>query len=170
MPAPGGGSAAALCAAMSASLVSMACRYTLGKEKYKLSQDSIKKILKKSVLFEKRLAGLVDKDIEAYASKDFKKAIQTPAQICSLSYELLELIDELLVKGNRNLLSDVALAAMLAESSFIGGLFYIRVNVKALGRKMRRYQKLVDEFSLLLKKVKTTRERVEDKVGKDIGR
>ena len=47
-PAPGGGSAAALTAAMGASLISMVINFTLGKPKYAKYESELKGILEKS--------------------------------------------------------------------------------------------------------------------------
>ena len=48
LPAPGGGSAAALNAALAVSLVSMVVNFTLGKPKYFAFELSLKKTLAKS--------------------------------------------------------------------------------------------------------------------------
>ncbi|MFH1691357.1 MAG: cyclodeaminase/cyclohydrolase family protein [Candidatus Omnitrophota bacterium] len=169
-PAPGGGSSAALAAAMAASLVSMVCHFSLGRQKYKKFESSIKKILKKSVSLQERLAELVDKDVQAYQAKNYKAAIEIPAKVCFCTQEILSLIDELLAKGNTNLFSDLAMAAALAESSFTCCFFYVRINVKTARLNMSGYKKLIDNFWRLSKRVKLLRKKVEEKVGNIIGR
>ncbi len=170
MPAPGGGSSAALSAAMAASLISMACRFTLGKDRYKAHERDVKKILKKSDFCAAKLTALIDKDIEAYKVKDLKAAIAVPAQVCFLSYDLLGLIEELLIKGNKNLFSDLAMAAALAEGSYASCFFYVRLNRRVAGFKALKYQTIERDLSCLLKKVKLLRKRIEVEVGKVIGR
>lgn len=169
-PSPGGGSSAALAAAMAASLVSMACYFTLGKEKYKRFDAAVKKILEKSVFLEAKLSALIDQDIQAYKDKDLQTAIEVPREVCFAGYDLLRLITELLLKGNKNLFSDLAMAAALAESSFSSCLFYIRVNAKMADTRVFKNKKLIGKLSLLLKKVKLLRKTIEVKVGKTIGR
>lgn len=170
MPAPGGGSSAALAAAMAASLVSMACRFTLGRKKYEAYEDAVKKVLEKSVALEAKLAVLFDQDIQAYRAGDLKAAIAVPAEVCFLSYEILNLIEILLIKGNKNLLSDLAMAAALAEGSYGCCLFYIRVNRKMAHLDTSKHKKLEKEISQLSKKVKLLRKKAEVGVGKIIGR
>ncbi len=65
-PAPGGGSAAALAAAIGAGLMSMVANYTVNNPKYKASQEKMAEILVKSENFRREFEGLVDKDVEAY--------------------------------------------------------------------------------------------------------
>ena len=48
LPAPGGGSAAALSAAMGAGLISMVVNFTLGKPKYAAYENQLKEIIEKS--------------------------------------------------------------------------------------------------------------------------
>ena len=169
LPAPGGGSVAALSAAMAAGLISMVCQFTLGKEKYKKSQSRIKEILSRSQQLQKRLGELVDEDVKAYRSKNLEKAIKVPVEICFLSYDLMMLAEEVIDRGNRNLVSDAGLAALLSEASFISGLFYIKVNLKYLKTKIKKYEKLTAELKDLLKKIKKIRKKVEVKVGYFIG-
>ena len=65
-PAPGGGSAAALSAAIGASLMSMVANYTIGNAKYKDSEAKVSEILKKSEKCRTEFQTLIDKDVEAY--------------------------------------------------------------------------------------------------------
>lgn len=169
-PAPGGGSSAALAAAMAASLVSMVCHFTLGRERYREFESLVKKILKKSIALQAVLITLVDKDVVAYQAKDYKAAIEVPAKVCLCSYEILNLINELLSKGNRNLFSDLAMAASLAEGSFTCCFFYVRINTKMASLNTPKYKKLIRGLSRLLQKVKLLRKKVEVKVGDIIGR
>ena len=62
LPAPGGGSAAALNAAMGASLISMVVNFTLGKPKYAAFEEELKDILAKSEKLRKDFLDLVDLD------------------------------------------------------------------------------------------------------------
>jgi formiminotetrahydrofolate cyclodeaminase len=164
-PAPGGGSAAALCAALASSLVVMTCRFTLGKEKYKKYESRLTKILKQALSFEKRFASLVDEDIRAYASGDMDRAIKVPAEVCFLSYSLMKLVEEVIEKGNKRLVSDAALAAILAESSFIAGYLYIQANLKLSKGKTRRHEAIEKKLRPLKKKIRAIRKKIEGYVG-----
>ncbi len=169
LPAPGGGSAAGLSSSLAASLLSMVCHYTVGKEKYKKFERRVMVIHSKSLQLQKRLSDLVDEDVKAYRSKDMDRSTKVPAEICLLSYDLMSMAVELLDKGSKNLISDTALAALLAEAGFFGGFFYVKVNLKYLGEKGKKYDKLYREVKTLLIKVKKMRKKVEVKIGCSIG-
>ena len=65
-PAPGGGSAAAFCGAMAASLVSMVARLTIGKEKYKQVEAQMQEVLLQSEKHREELTELVKEDADAF--------------------------------------------------------------------------------------------------------
>ena len=69
LSAPGGGSAAALNAAMGASLISMVVNFTLGKPKYAAFDPELKKILAKSEKLRKDFLRLVDLDVVVYQNR-----------------------------------------------------------------------------------------------------
>ncbi len=66
-PTPGGGSAAPLAGALSASLIQMVCDLTLGREKYKAHEEAVRAIRQKAEALNRDLLALVDKDADAYA-------------------------------------------------------------------------------------------------------
>lgn len=164
-PAPGGGSAAALAAAMAAGLVAMAAHFTCGKDKYKEFERRSRHILAQSIRTQKRLSALIDLDIKAYQAKNFKKAIDVPAEVCLLSYDIMKMAEEILKEGNRNLATDAGLAVLLAEASFVAGLSYVEANMKFLKRKSERHEQLLRKLIELLKKVRRIRTCAEVKVG-----
>ena len=134
-PAPGGGSAAALNAAIGAGLMSMVAGYT----------DGAQEILKKTEGARKRLQALVDADIEAYgklskAMKEckgpakldsfFRGAAKPPYEVCKISAECLELCEELVGRANKNLITDVAIAAICLEGAFFAAKYNVYINLK----------------------------------------
>ena len=134
-PAPGGGSAAALNAAIGAALMSMAANYTEG----------AKGILKKTEGARKRLQALIDADIEAYGKlsrsmkecKDpakldifYKEAVKPPYEVCKISAECLKLCEELAKCANKNLITDVAIAAICLEGAFFAAKYNVYINLK----------------------------------------
>jgi formiminotetrahydrofolate cyclodeaminase len=135
-PAPGGGSAAALNAAIGASLMSMAANYTPGAEE----------ILKKTEDARKRLQALIDADIEAYgklskilkdpgpgargADDAYKEAARPPYEVCKISAECLKLCEKLSGSANKNLITDVAIAAICLEGAFFAAKYNVYVNLK----------------------------------------
>jgi len=169
-PAPGGGSAAALSTALAASLVCMASQFTLGKEKYAGFAPRAKKILAASSRAQVALSALLDEDVSAYRNKDMKKSIQVPAQVCRLSLELMGFAVELLERGNKNLATDAGLAVLLSEAGFLAALSYVRVNLKCLKEKAKKYNLLLKKLNAHAKKIKVLRKKAEVVVGYSIGR
>ncbi|MDP3786779.1 MAG: cyclodeaminase/cyclohydrolase family protein [Candidatus Omnitrophota bacterium] len=134
-PAPGGGSAAALNAAIGTALISMAANYT----------DGAKGILKKAEDARKKLQALIDADVEAYGKlskaikecKDpakldsfYKEAARVPYEICKISAESLKLCEELSGCANKKLITDVAIAAICLEGAFFAAKYNVYINLK----------------------------------------
>ncbi len=166
-PAPGGGSAASLNAALGVALISMVANFTVGKPKYSKYEKEIKEILERSEKLRKDFLEMVDLDVKAYESKDPRKAMEIPFMLCRLCYEGVKLCPPLIKKGNVNLISDVAVAAIMLESSFACGYFNVAINLKfindkSLGNKIKR------ELDLKEKTIKKTRKTTEEQVGKII--
>jgi formiminotetrahydrofolate cyclodeaminase len=169
LPAPGGGSAAALVAAVGCALISMVCQFTLGKDRYRDYQAEVKKILARANRLEEKLLELVDLDVLAYKSKDIKKALGVPVEICRISWQAIKLCPELARKGNRLLASDVAIAAVFLEAGFKSGYYNIAVNLKSLN-KCRIKKKIETQIAPLEKEVVKIRKETEVKIGKIITR
>lgn len=145
-PAPGGGSAAALGASIGASLMSMAANYTIGNPKYKDAEKRVSEILSKTERMRADLQRLVDKDVDAYnklskgikeAAKDaakldalYKEAVIPPFEICKISAECLKLCGQLVDCGNKSLITDVAIAAIMLEGAFFAAKFNVYINLK----------------------------------------
>jgi len=167
IPAPGGGSAAALTASLGASLISMVVNFTLGKRRYAKYEDELKQILKQSEKLRKEFLNLVDLDVIAYNSKNLKKALNVPLRLAHLCFLGIKLCPELIKKGNINLMSDVAVGAVLLESAFRSAYFNVEINLKALKDK-RLTQAVEKELKAKEKIIKKIRQDTEEKVGKII--
>jgi formiminotetrahydrofolate cyclodeaminase len=167
LPAPGGGSAAAMNAAMAASLISMVVNFTLGKPKYARFEKELKVILGKSEGLRIEFLRLVDLDVQAYQSKNMRDALNVPFMVARLCAEGIKLCTPLLKKSNRNLISDVAVAAILFESAFASAFINVEINLafiadRKLSGDIRRELKLKDKF------IKRIRQDTEVKVGEII--
>ena len=167
LSAPGGGSAAALTAAMGASLISMVVNLTLGKPKYIAFEHELKEILAKSEKLRNDFLGLVDLDVVAYQSKDIRKALDVPLMLARLCCEAAKLCPPLIKKGNLNLISDVGVAAVLLESAFVSACFSVEINLKSLGQK-KLTQGLKKELNQKNKVIQNIRKNTEAGVGKII--
>ncbi|MCX5694041.1 MAG: cyclodeaminase/cyclohydrolase family protein [Candidatus Omnitrophica bacterium] len=169
LPAPGGGSAAALNAALAAGLVSMVVNFTLGKPKYAAFTKELKAILTKSERLRKYFLDLVDLDVLAYQSKDAAKMLAVPLRLAKLCCQAQQLCPSLVKKGNINLISDVAVAAVLLESAFVCACFNVEINLKSLADS-KRTGKIIKELKQMQKIVLKIRKDTEDNVGKVIRR
>ena len=108
-PIPGGGSVAALTAAMATALISMAANYTSNKE--------ASQVLRKVKALQKRLLNLSDLDIDAYLKvtkarkkgwRDYQSALKVatkvPLEVCLYCNRGLSIIREFKKKSNKNLI------------------------------------------------------------------
>jgi len=167
LPAPGGGSAAALSAALGVSLISMVVNFTLGKPKYAKYEGELKAIILKSENLREEFLNLVDLDVTAYQSKNIRDALDVPFMVCRLSFEAIKLCPPLVKKGNINLISDVAVAAVLLESAFGSAYFNVEINLKLLADK-KLTKSINKELVQKAKSIKKIRLQTEEKVGKII--
>ncbi len=168
-PAPGGGSAAALTAALGQALASMVINFTIGKFKYARFQDDLVEYLEESESLRRKFLDLVDLDVEAFNTKDYSKALEVPLMVARFCFEGMNLIPELVKKGNVNLISDVAVAAQLLESAFCAACVNVEINLEILGNK-KLAMKLRKELAKKEKVVKRIRKKTEVRVGKIIRR
>jgi len=140
-PVPGGGSAAALTAALGAALISMAAHYALKRNLPRADESLVRRVLKSSERIRGRLQVLVDQDAQAYlqvvetrkASLSRKRAAlrqagRVPLDVARLCYEALDLLPPLVEKGSPYLLSDVAVAGEFLLAAFKAAMINVRVN------------------------------------------
>ena len=167
LSAPGGGSAAALSACLGVSLVSMVVNFTLGKPKYAKFQNELKAILKKSEKLRHDFLNLVDLDVVAYKSKNLKKALDVPFTVARLSSEAIKLCPPLVKKGNINLISDCAVAAILLESAFASAYLNVDINLKLINNS-KLSRKIRKELSGKERLIRSIRAQMEAKIGKII--
>ncbi|HPP13069.1 MAG TPA: cyclodeaminase/cyclohydrolase family protein [bacterium] len=145
LPCPGGGSVVALTAALSAALTGMVVNYTLGKKGYQEYQKELEEIRTRLEAQRQRLQKIVEEDSNIYekiqqASKEKSPALEgylkeSATLHLSIAREALSLLKTnflLLNRGNRYLLSDVGIAAVLAEAAFRAASINAAINFKYL--------------------------------------
>jgi len=169
LPAPGGGSAAALNAALGASLISMVVNFTLGKPKYAKFTPELQNILERSEKLRGEFLHLVDLDVQAYNSRNINDALKIPFMLARLCFEGIKLCPVLVKKGNVNLISDVGVAAVMLEAAFVSARFNVEINLKTLGDKKlsKAINKELEQKEKMLKKIRL---ETEEKVGQTIRR
>lgn len=155
LPAPGGGSTAALSGAMAAALASMVCRITLGKDAYADVRQKIEELLSKTEALRDRFQQLMQEDIEAYGhlatsyklpretseerlyrtdmlQKQLRQAALVPLEVVENAAELIKSCQRIAEIGSVNVLSDVETGAMLASCSGKGAAIMVRINLRSL--------------------------------------
>jgi len=152
LPAPGGGSVAALVASLGAALLCMVGNYTVGKKQYEGVEDEVARILKIADSLKDELSSLIQEDIKAYQKysqvsglpKDtpqqkearnqalelsVKEAALVPLKTSKLSLRVIELAEEILPLGNLNLISDVGVGVLLAEAALEAAAINVQINL-----------------------------------------
>lgn len=155
-PAPGGGSASALCGAQGAALVSMVAGLTIGKKKYPLDQELCIEVAGKASELKNTLLKQVDKDTEAFnlVSDAFKlpketeeeKAVRSkaikdatliatrvPFETMRLCLETLHYTKSLIGHSNTNAASDLGVSALNLIACMKGAWLNVLINLGGLG-------------------------------------
>lgn len=148
-PSPGGGSVAALTGVQAVCLVLMVSRLTLGKKNYDDVQGEVEEIIEKALSVKDTLMLKVEDDIHVFQDimrcytlpKDQKKeslkeALKKSAyfsfSMVEDALEILKLANRIGKIGNKNLISDVAIAVSLAIATIESSVINVRINLKSL--------------------------------------
>ncbi|MBV9143613.1 MAG: cyclodeaminase/cyclohydrolase family protein [Pseudonocardiales bacterium] len=154
VPAPGGGASAALSAAQAAALLSMVARYSTG-EKYAEHAETVRAVLAESETARDRAVQLAQDDAAAFAAvsqaytlpkatpeekaartaaiaRALAGAAQPPAATITTAAHLVDLAEILLPISNRNVITDVAVAAELARAAATAARLNVEINLAGL--------------------------------------
>jgi len=152
LPAPGGGSVAALAGALGSAMGCMVANFTVGKKKYAAVEQRVKELLQKCDSARKELLNLAQRDVEAYQGvseaykipkeqketraraiqEALKKAMNVPLETLRICHDLMDVYRELGEKGNRNLISDVGVAAIMTEAALQAAKLNVEINLAYL--------------------------------------
>ena len=139
-PAPGGGAAAALNAAVGAALIEMACNLTIGRPRYAQQEAEMRAALAEATKLRSRALHLAAADVEAFGavSETYKLpketdeqrqarteqiqraligATEVPLNTAVLAGEVIQLARRIVDGTNVNVLADVAAAAIAARAA-----------------------------------------------------
>ena len=154
-PAPGGGSVAALAAALASSLCAMVARLTLGRDRYRDAWSDMERVRDAADKRLQQFVELMDLDTEAYnkviaafrmpkendeqiaARKKAieaanKEAAQVPLETLRNVHKLVPLVGEVLSKGNPNCITDAGVAAQLTRAAALGAAYNVRINLPGI--------------------------------------
>lgn len=154
-PAPGGGSTAALSGALSAALSSMVSNLTVGKKGYEDVQKEVKKFAASAQGLKDEFLRAVDLDTVAFnkvmdafrlpkktdeqkeekaraIEKASQEATLVPLGVLEKSVDALKLAKEVVLKGNKNSLSDAGVAGLMAQAAAEGAYYNVKINLPGL--------------------------------------
>ncbi len=176
-PTPGGGAASALSAAQAASLLSMVCHLSLGREKEEENQILLKKILEQSENLRKISLELMDLDAQAFSvvaelyklpkeQKDRQEKMEVSLQACttvplevmSTSHMGLTLSHSLLEFCNPRVLSDLGMAGIFFLAAMESAWLNVSINLPLLQDEAFVQASREKGESFLSKKQKLARE------------
>ena len=167
-PSPGGGSTAALVAALSSSLNSMVYSLTIGKKVFeKLSDNEKNKMMKlqeEAKEFTKKAQNFMEQDRDDFLSlmdsyklpkdneeeiilrkekikENTMKAMETPLLLAEECIKFYDNIEFAIKHGNKNLISDAGVATVLLHSAIESSIINVKVNLNFL-----REEKICEEI------------------------
>ncbi|HEV8398389.1 MAG TPA: glutamate formimidoyltransferase [Gemmatimonadales bacterium] len=155
-PTPGGGSAAALAGTLAAALVAMVARLTIGRKAYAAVEAEAQAVLVDAEQLRGELRRLVDEDAASYegVSRAYQipksdprraqaiddallAATRPPAEVVKRARRLLALTQTMEQIGNKNAVSDVRVAGMLAKAAIDGATENVNVNLAGMSDQAR---------------------------------
>jgi glutamate formiminotransferase/formiminotetrahydrofolate cyclodeaminase len=174
-PTPGGGSAAALFASLSAALSSMVANLTVGKKGYEGVSEEMKDVALRAQDLKDGLLQAVDEDTRAFnkvmeafrlpkgsedQAKEKEAAVErasreatlVPLSVLEKCGPLLELARTVAQKGNRNSLSDAGVAAVAAEAAAAGAFYNVKINLPGIQDESFK-KEISEKADELMKKV-----------------
>ncbi len=189
-PTPGGGSVSAMVASFGVAMVSMVGNLTIGKEKYKDVEPQAQELLAKTKDLLSQLEKLVADDMKVFGKfmealqlprdtdeqksaraqkmqEALKAATDTPMEIAEVCLEGLSYAEELSLYGNKGAISDVGVAAYVAEAALNSVLLSVDINLPGIKDadyvnkiQAKKYALIVRARDLKEKTVAQVRERL----------
>ena len=155
VPAPGGGSTAALHGALGASLIGMVASLTAGRIKYTEHEQLMRDVIKRSDELRKYMLDIIDRDTEAYnkvsaaiampkkTGEDKEKRFHTmqnalkactltPFEVMECAYGVLELAMIMVGKYNTSAASDLGVAVLSIKASAQGAWLNVLINLEGI--------------------------------------
>lgn len=154
-PVPGGGSIAALNAAIASALTEMVANLTIGKKKYEDKEELMKKIASIAENYQASFIKDIDADSDAY-NKVFdafklpketdeekaersnqiqattKMAAEIPMEVARKAVDIMDIIAQVAEKGNQNAITDACVAMMTARTAALGAVLNVKINLSSI--------------------------------------
>ena len=152
---PGGGSVAALNAALAAGLTEMVANLTIGKKGYEDVAVEMNDIVERTAKLRKKLTAAIDRDAEAYSDvmnafklpretepekelrkqeiqNAFKHAALVPLEVANHAVKVIDLAASAVKGGNKNAVTDGVVAAMNARTAALAALYNVKINLVSI--------------------------------------
>ena len=152
---PGGGSVAALNAALAAGLTEMVANLTVGKKGYEAVEEEMKALAGKASQLRNKLTAAIDQDADAYTEvmaayklpkatdgeitlrkqkiqDAIKHAALVPLEVARNALAVIDLAGQAIQKGNKNASSDGAVAAMNARTAALSAIYNVKINLGSI--------------------------------------
>ena len=138
---PGGGSAAALTAALGAGLNLMVINFSIKKDAGEAENKEFVVLRGKQEESIRKLAAAVDEDCAVFTDlmgalkekkpleQKYKRAAMVPMSVCRECCESME-VAAFLLGGNKNLITDVGSAACMLRAGFFASALNVSINLK----------------------------------------
>lgn len=154
-PVPGGGGAAALVAAMGASLNTMVANFSIGKKKFIDCREKHEDLIKRGEALRDKLIELVDKDAELFeplsraygmaaGSEEEKKlkeetmerclkaACSAPMETLVYAYDAILLHEEIVDISSKNIISDVGVGVQCLMAALNSAYLNVLINLNSI--------------------------------------
>ncbi|AOR23954.1 cyclodeaminase/cyclohydrolase family protein [Clostridium taeniosporum] len=188
---PGGGSVAGLIGALSGALNSMVYSLTIGKKKYEELDEETKTMInsfrEKSKEFTYRSLELMEEDrngflklMECYKlpkdteeeklnrsnsiKEGTKEAMMPPLKLARESFAFYENLYVMNKYGNKMLLSDLGMSAILLHCTIESAVMNVKVNLNALRYDEKFFNQIKEELDILLNKSKNKKDEIVNQV------
>ncbi|EYE89519.1 methenyltetrahydrofolate cyclohydrolase [Fervidicella metallireducens AeB] len=154
-PVPGGGSIAALSAGAAAALTEMVANLTIGKKGYEDVTAEMEEVAKAAFRLRESFIEDIDRDSDAFnkvmdafklpkntdeekaarsaaIQENTKEAALVPLKVAKEAFSMMEHIEKVVEKGNKNAVTDGAVAAMMARTAVLSALYNVKINLGSI--------------------------------------
>ncbi|MFV0537399.1 MAG: cyclodeaminase/cyclohydrolase family protein [Dysgonomonas sp.] len=154
-PVPGGGSVAALNAALASALTEMVANLTIGKKKYEDKEEMMRRVASSAGNYMASFVRDINADAEAYnkvfeafklpKDTDEEKAERTkeiqaatkiaaeiPMEVARKALDMMDIIVMVAENGNQNAITDACVSMMTARTAVLAALLNVKINLGSI--------------------------------------
>lgn len=182
-PTPGGGSVAALAGALAACMARMAAAYSVGNKTEAAKAERVHTTMEELARADALLRELVSADAAAYETMTataaekgrdsvayaaaVRDAAGVPLQIAAMTGRVLEILNGFSSDCSKYLISDLGVAAVLADATVRAAGFSVRINLSEIADRAVR-DRMAAELEAIIDRASGSRRRIEDFVMRQI--